>query len=115
MLKEILVSLILASSPVMDGNGKCKIDWKQESIPYFQKNNYKVGLVDKITYGKLIKSAVDEGVDPALLKGAKIYFAQKGTEHSGIGSFWIVDPNGCLVAKAAMTLQDALDILGKGA
>ncbi len=116
MIKTILTSLLLVTtSPTMNSDGSCKIDWKKDSIPYFQKNEYKVGAVDKATFDKLVKSAIDEGVDATLLKGAKIYFAKKGTEHAGIGSFWIIDTHGCLVAKAAMTLQDALDILGKGA
>ena len=114
MIKELLVSLFLVASPTMNHDGTCKIDWKKESLPYFAENDYKVGEVDKVTYDKLIKSAKDEGIDSNLLKKAKIYFAKKGTEHSGIGSFWIIDTHGCLVAKAAMPLQDAFDIFGKG-
>jgi len=117
MLKPIIVSLLLiASSPTMNENGKCRIDWKEDSIPYFAKNGYKVGgVVDKVTADKLIKSALQGGVDPSSLKNAKIYFAMKGSENAGIGSFWIVDTNGCLVARAMMTLKEAMDIFGKGA
>jgi len=115
MIKEILVSLLLtASSPVMDDKGKCRIDWKEESLPYFAENGYKVEPVDKVTTKKLIMSAISDGVDSSLLKGAKVYFARKGTEKTGIGSFWIVDSHGCLVVRATMTLQEAMEIFGRG-
>lgn len=92
---------------------KCQASWDDVVVPALTQQHMKIKELDTITSEFLTNEFLrsDEGQNLVFsTEGSIVYFAYADP----LGSFWIVDKNGCLIGRAIVPLEYALSIVGKG-
>jgi hypothetical protein len=104
---------LMTSTSALAAGVKCQASWDDVVVPALTKQNMKINELDKNTSAFLTENFLrsDEGQDLVFsTDGSIVYFAYSDP----LGSFWIVDKNGCLIGRAIVPLEYALEIVGKG-
>jgi hypothetical protein len=109
----IVALTFLTYKSAVASNVKCQASWDDVVVPALTQQNMKIRELDKTTSDYLTNEFLrsDEGQNLVFsTDGSIVYFAYADP----MGSFWIVDKNGCLIGRAIVPLEYALEIVGKG-
>ena len=104
---------LMTSTSALAGEVQCQASWDDVVVPALTQQNMKIKELDKTTSDFLTNSFLRSDEGQNLIFGTDesiVYFAYADP----VGSFWIVDRNGCLIGRAIIPLEYALEIVGKG-